>query len=292
MSPEQAMGKPGSQLDPRSDLYSLGVVLYELLTGSQPFKADTPMGVLLHHMQTIPKPPHELTPGQKIPEPVSALVMKALEKDPADRFPSAEEFQKSIAAAASSQPPVASPPPATVASKTTEVLTPPPAVSPRPRSKRPSARALTVRVPKRINPLLIAAVVGAIAAAGILGWNYLGNTQPPDKSSQTPVTQPESAKPATPDPVDKTSGGQSKPAGTGAPSQGPSEAKRRARSTRQNQIRTLTAQAEEAMKQGDYLTASERYQTALSLNPGNAGLKQLLQKARDARQAECDIIGC
>lgn len=99
MSPEQAMGKPGSQLDARSDLYSVGIVLYEMLTGSQPFSADTPVGLLQHHIQTIPQPPDQLAAGRNIPGPVSDLVMKALEKDPANRFQLAAEMQAALTGA-------------------------------------------------------------------------------------------------------------------------------------------------------------------------------------------------
>lgn len=89
MSPEQAMGKHGDQLDGRSDLYSLGIVIYRMLTGELPFKADTTVEMILHHIQTIPKPPQALKPELRIPSDISAIVMKALEKDPEQRFASA-----------------------------------------------------------------------------------------------------------------------------------------------------------------------------------------------------------
>lgn len=89
MSPEQAMGKHGEQLDGRSDLYSLGIVMYRMLTGELPFKADTTVEMILHHIQTIPKPPQALKPQLGIPAYVSAIVMKVLEKDREKRFASA-----------------------------------------------------------------------------------------------------------------------------------------------------------------------------------------------------------
>ncbi len=96
ISPEQAGGRHSDQIDGRADLYSLGVVLYEMVTGRLPFHSDTPLGMLLHHLQTIPKAPHELRPELNIPEPFSLLLMKALEKDRELRFQTADEMMEAL----------------------------------------------------------------------------------------------------------------------------------------------------------------------------------------------------
>jgi len=81
MSPEQAMGKRGDELDGRADLYSLGVVMYQMLTADLPFKADTTMEMLLAHMQKPPAPIRTVHPELNVPEPVAALTMRLLEKN-------------------------------------------------------------------------------------------------------------------------------------------------------------------------------------------------------------------
>jgi serine/threonine-protein kinase len=80
MSPEQAAGKRGDELDGRSDIYSLGIVMYQTLTRELPYKADTTMEMLLAHMQTPPTPIRTLRPDLQIPEPVANVVMRCLEK--------------------------------------------------------------------------------------------------------------------------------------------------------------------------------------------------------------------
>jgi len=80
MSPEQAMGKRGDELDGRADLYSLGIVMYQMLTADLPFKADTTMEMLLAHMQKPPAPIRVLHPELNVPDAVAALTMRLLEK--------------------------------------------------------------------------------------------------------------------------------------------------------------------------------------------------------------------
>src|SRR5215208_3819137 len=87
MSPEQALGEPAT---PKSDLYSLGVVLFEALTGELPYTADNPIVVSMKHVNEPVCPPREIDPT--VPEGMNALVTRLMAKDPEDRYASAEEL--------------------------------------------------------------------------------------------------------------------------------------------------------------------------------------------------------
>jgi serine/threonine-protein kinase len=87
MSPEQMSG---SKATPRSDLYSVGVTLYELLTGVLPITGANNYEIMMGHIHQAPVPPHQVAPT--VPPHISNAVMRALAKDPAHRFASAEEF--------------------------------------------------------------------------------------------------------------------------------------------------------------------------------------------------------
>ena len=93
MSPEQCSGEMGGA---RSDVYGLGVMLYELATGTVPFTDDTPVGVILKHISDPPAPPRSINPG--LPVDLEKVIQKALAKNPAERFASAQEILDALEA--------------------------------------------------------------------------------------------------------------------------------------------------------------------------------------------------
>jgi serine/threonine-protein kinase len=95
LSPEQSRGEP---VDHRADIYALGCVLYEMLTGRPPFTGATPVSVAYKHVHDQPDLPSRLNPA--IPAELEGTVMQALQKDPNARYPSAESFRKALATAA------------------------------------------------------------------------------------------------------------------------------------------------------------------------------------------------
>jgi eukaryotic-like serine/threonine-protein kinase len=161
LSPEQAQGL---EVTAASDLYSIGVVLYEALTGQVPFEADSAVAVALKQVSEMPRPPSELNPD--VPRGLDAVVLKALAKDPANRFASVDEFSAALDAAeknpsvAPFETAVFGAPPVSAAEGTAarEAQAPPPAAPPESgprgeRRRRPRWRWAIIAV-------LVAALVG------------------------------------------------------------------------------------------------------------------------------------
>ncbi|MDF2507546.1 MAG: serine/threonine protein kinase [Microbacterium sp.] len=99
-SPEQAKGEP---VDARADLYSTGVVLYELLTGRQPFRGESPVAVAYQHVSETPVPPTEV--NEDAPGALDPIVLRALAKDPYQRYPDAAHFRAALDAAVTGSAP-------------------------------------------------------------------------------------------------------------------------------------------------------------------------------------------
>jgi eukaryotic-like serine/threonine-protein kinase len=96
ISPEQARGE---EPDARSDLYSLGVLLYQLLLGRPPFAAETQIGTAMQHVQQAPAPPRSIKAG--VPKALEAVILRSLEKDPAQRYASAADMRSALQRSAS-----------------------------------------------------------------------------------------------------------------------------------------------------------------------------------------------
>ncbi|MFL6271717.1 MAG: protein kinase domain-containing protein, partial [Actinomycetes bacterium] len=104
LSPEQAQGQA---VDYRSDLYSLGCCLYEMLTGTVPFRGATPVAIAYRHVREDPTPPRQLNPD--IPAPLEAICLKAMAKLPDNRYQTAAEFQDDLERFRTGQPVLATP---------------------------------------------------------------------------------------------------------------------------------------------------------------------------------------
>jgi len=201
MSPEQAMGKSGEAIDGRSDLYSLGCALYEMLTGQLPFESETPVGLLIHHIQTTPVPPHQRAPQQRIPYALSMVLMKAMEKDKADRYQSAEEMIEALdqalhatTATMGSAPELGArtnlmgssdaAPAAAAAAVAQKRITPKPMTPPRPpQAPVPAVRAAARPIParpaqKNRSSLWATIVILLVGGAGGGYWWYTQHTSP------------------------------------------------------------------------------------------------------------------
>jgi beta-lactam-binding protein with PASTA domain len=98
LSPEQAKGAP---VTPASDIYSVGIVLYEMITGSVPFTGDTPLEIAMKHLSTTPLPPSETRPD--VPHELDSIVLRALAKNPEDRYQSSDEMDADLARASRGQ---------------------------------------------------------------------------------------------------------------------------------------------------------------------------------------------
>ena len=307
MSPEQARGKVGDEIDSRADIYSLGVMIYEMVTGRLPFESDTPMGYCLEHLHTVPVPPHEFSAALNIPVGLSQLVMKTLEKDREKRFSTIDEMIEALqdperwAALSMSQAPTvvvsvdepiqsAPPPPKTTqipqpnlgGARVKYTPLPPPPVKPddRQRQSKPAANSARPRREKESHSTLITFVVLLVLAAGAGAYFWMSN------NSQTVKPAPASqiSTPTESSPVQAPVAAEPKPQNDPSPvlpeepahqSAGAADAKR--------QARELVSVAQVQMARADYAGAIGSYQEAVRLDPSNAVAKAGLKKARQEK---------
>lgn len=177
MSPEQAQG---TEVDARTDIYALGVMLYQLASGRLPFESESPGAMMVKHMTEEPPPPSERMAGVQVPPRLEDLILQLLEKDPNDRPQSMGEVRRRIADPALLEVPRDAP---------TERAAPPTA---------PDTRALQrAAMPRRVGPWL------ALFAAGLLlvgGWVLQQQQQQPEaqaiEAPSLPPMAPAGASPA------------------------------------------------------------------------------------------------
>jgi serine/threonine-protein kinase len=154
LSPEQALGHPAT---PRSDLYSLGVVLYEMLTGEVPHDAETQVGIVMKHVSGRPLPPKDVNPD--VPEELDAVVARLLARDPEDRYRDADELIEDLERVQRGESPA-------VAATQRLEQQPPSAVTAPPKASRDDNRRSWRWVPLPLILLLLALLGGTAYAFG------------------------------------------------------------------------------------------------------------------------------
>jgi eukaryotic-like serine/threonine-protein kinase len=160
LSPEQAQGRP---VDARTDIYSLGAVLYELLTGRPPFMGDSPVAVAYKQVNETPAVPSSLNPD--VPAPLDAVVMKALSKNPSNRYQTADEFAADLGRVIAGQNVEATPLMPAMAGDPTQVISRPSsatAVLPPPEEPKGSGRKVWLGI-----------LIGVLLVALLAGGGYL-----------------------------------------------------------------------------------------------------------------------
>jgi serine/threonine-protein kinase len=171
MAPEQAFGE---EVDARTDIYALGVMLYEMLTGSVPFTAETPVAVLHQHTAVAPVAPSRRAPDRRITPEVEAIVLRCLAKKPQDRYDSMPEVVAALAEAGA----VVEPPRPSTSLRIAR---------PRTVSQPPRMQAVATRTeereppPRRGRGALIAAIVGVAVVGGaiaLIAFTRGGGAQP------------------------------------------------------------------------------------------------------------------
>ena len=181
LSPEQARG---AAVDQRSDLYSIGVVLYEMLTGNVPFTGESPVEIAMKHLSDTPRPPSSIRP--EIPPDLDMVVLRALAKNPDDRYQTAEEMDAELAHIADGGSVTAiTADAATAVLSGTSLANAPTAIAAPRRERRPGTYRYQDPPPRRrtIWPWLLA-ILGLVAAL-LAGWFAYGRIEDSLSGSDT-----------------------------------------------------------------------------------------------------------
>ena len=300
MSPEQAAGKRGDELDGRSDIYSLGIVMYQMLTRELPYKADTTMAMLLAHLQTPPTPIQTLRPELQIPRAIADVVMRCLEKDRDLRPANAQALIEELDLAQAGRP---------------RRLAPAGQSQPRPATSPDQSRQISPESSRRWMVWVSTSLAAVLLAIG--GWNFgRGNSRTP---TVQPSTSPQSVGarvnqtttaaplPATDDAGESRNGHSVPPSpelGAQAQMTTPATSRRAAPpkpaatpastaaapSDNSREIEKLVkgavTEGDFHYENGEYDEAIKSYQEGLKLDRANVTLRQKIQRAQKGKATE------
>jgi serine/threonine protein kinase len=287
LSPEQAAGR---RLDHRSDVFSLGTVFYELLTGERAFPGDSTTGIIYKVMNEDPVPPMAIEPT--VPRGLDAAIRKAMAKDPDQRFQSCEELREAIRKC-----------------RVESVVVPDRKVVGQPsKSESGAARASDNRMGWIIGTMVAVAVIGALAVPLVHRSQPSTVVAAPPVVTSSPVAptphlEPASAVQAAPTSAPLTVEKASKKEPADDPEESPRSAKRKSKKTSvedpdggdssnmdpgsgvfsRNDIPTLFAKADGYFGRGEYDRAIYIYQQILNLDHKNATAQDGMRRAKEAK---------
>ncbi|MEC3914133.1 Stk1 family PASTA domain-containing Ser/Thr kinase [Nocardia sp. CDC160] len=176
LSPEQARGE---QVDARSDVYSVGCVLYEILTGEPPFTGDSPVAVAYQHVREDPRLPSQVHPG--VPRELDSVILKAMSKNPANRYQTAAEMRADLIRVLGGQKPTAPMIMTDEDRSFDDELPPPRSYRTVERRDDTTEQEIVEANPRRRTALIAILAAAAVAVVGVLGWMLIGPGSRPDQ---------------------------------------------------------------------------------------------------------------